>query len=471
MFRFCRRLGFVAVASGGGWWVVTHPEKMPWAPRPLPLSDVPSALLPERRVNSGSYDVVVVGGGIVGLATAAEALRRHPGLRLAVVEKEGEVAGHQTGHNSGVIHAGMYYMPGSVMAKACVDGARFMYDYAEKKGIPHERVGKLICAPTAAEHEKVEELYRKGTANGVEGLRVLYRDEIRKLEPNVDVYSALDSPNTGIIDFGDVARQLQRDLVSLGVDFHFRFQVSRVTESPNGVKIEGVEPRQDGPLKVIEARNLITCAGLHMDRVAQLAGGEEFPRVVTFRGRYYQMKPQFRNIVKRNVYPVPSEGGIPVGVHFTPTVGGLRGQNMIVGPGACITFHPEGYRFSDFSLSHMWHICTNTGFWNFAINNVSLSLGELWKDVNQAVFLAEAKKLVPGVTADMVEDSFVGVMAQVFMPDGKPAADYVFERKCLGGTTLHLRNAPSPAATSSFAIAREVIDRAEEDFSWRTTAA
>jgi len=363
----------------------------------------------------------------------------------------------------------MYYEPGSVMAKACVDGARLMYEYAEKKGIPHERSGKLICASTEAEHAIVEDLYRKGTANGVQGLRVIYRDEIKQIEPNVDVYSALDSPNTGIIDYGDVARQLQKDLASEGVDFHFRFEVRNVGQSLEGkslLNIEGVEPRQEGPTKVIQARNLITCGGLHMDRLARAAGGDEFPKVVTFRGRYYQMKPEFRNIVKRNVYPVPSSGGIPVGVHFTPTVGGHRGQHMIVGPGACVTFHPEGYKFTDVSFSHLWHIFSNTGFWNFAINNVHLSIGELWKDLNQAVFLAEAKKLVPGVTADMIEDSFVGVMAQVFLPDGKPATDYIFERKCLGGTTLHLRNAPSPAATSSFAIAREVVDRAEADFSW-----
>jgi len=178
------------------------------------------------------------------------------------------------------------------------------------------------------------------------------------------------------------------------------------------------------------------------------------------------MKPEYRNIVKRNVYPTPSGGGIPVGVHFTPTVGGYRQQQMIIGPGACMAFHKDGYSFSDISLRYCWEFLTNPGFWMFGIKNLKLSVGELWKDANMAAFLAEARLLVPSLTADMVEDSFVGVMAQVFESDGTAAKDYVFERKCVDGTTLHLRNAPSPAATSSMAIAKEMVKRAEEDFGW-----
>eukprot|EP01062_Namystynia_karyoxenos_P044527 TRINITY_DN3283_c0_g3_i1.p1 TRINITY_DN3283_c0_g3~~TRINITY_DN3283_c0_g3_i1.p1 ORF type:complete len:480 (+),score=131.66 TRINITY_DN3283_c0_g3_i1:75-1514(+) len=465
-----RKMGAAAAAAGAGAgaWVlyVQRPSGGP------PLRPVPGASLPEQRVLHGSYDLAVVGGGIIGLATAAEVKRRFPHLSVTVLEKEGEVAAHQTGHNSGVIHAGMYYEPGTAMAKCCVEGARMMYAYAQQKGIPCERVGKLICAPTEAEHPKVEELYRRGTANGVEGLRILTGEEVREIEPNVVVHSALDSPNTGIIDFGVVARQLQRDIQEQGCDVQLRFEVREITPVDDvgdgrRVEVRGVEPGQPGPLKTVRANSVITCAGLHMDKVAERGGGTAWPLVATFRGRYYQMKPEYRNIVKRNIYPVPSGGGIPVGVHFTPTAaGGRRGQQMIVGPGACIAWEKEGYSFFDIDLRHLFEILTYPGFWRFALNNLELSLGELWKDANQGAFLAEARKLVPSLRSDMVEPSFVGVMAQVFLDDGSPAKDYIFERQCANGTTLHLRNAPSPAATSSLAIAVELVDRAAEDFGW-----
>eukprot|EP01065_Artemidia_motanka_P006971 TRINITY_DN1340_c2_g1_i4.p1 TRINITY_DN1340_c2_g1~~TRINITY_DN1340_c2_g1_i4.p1 ORF type:complete len:527 (+),score=167.34 TRINITY_DN1340_c2_g1_i4:94-1581(+) len=471
---FWRRAGVAAATVGGGTWVALNPQVLPWNSRTAPpLCPVPGAAMPTDRVMHGTYDVAVVGGGIIGLATAAEVRRRYPHLRVTVLEKEGEVAGHQTGHNSGVIHAGMYYLPGTTMARCCVEGARLMYEYAEQKGIPCERVGKLICAPSEAEHHQVEELYRRGVANGVEGLRVLNREQVKEIEPNVDVHSALDSPNTGIIDYGVVARQLAADLEAGGADVQLRFQVQQITEgSDGGVEVRGVEPGQRGPLKVVQARNVLTCAGLHMDKVAEAGGGSGWPRVMTFRGRYYQMKPEYRNIVKRNVYPVPSGGGIPVGVHFTPTAaGGRRGQQMIVGPGACLACDKEGYSIWKLDPWHLKDVLTNPGFWRFGINNFWMSIGELWKDASKAAFLAEARRLVPGVEDHMVEDSFVGVMAQVFLDDGKPASDYIFERNCVSGTTLHLRNAPSPAATSSLAIAKEMVDRAEEDFGWGLRAA
>jgi len=418
--------------------------------------------------------VAIVGGGIIGLATANEIRRRFPGKTIMVLEREGEVAAHQTGHNSGVIHAGMYYKPGTVMAKACVEGADMMYAYAAQKGIPHERVGKLICAPTEKDHAQVELLYKQGTENGVKDLRILTGEQVRELEPNVEVYSALESPNTGIIDYGDVARSLAKDLTADGAKGRIllRYQVKdfNVVDDPSGgkaVEIGGIEPGQCGPTKVVRAKHVLTCAGVHMDQVAWLGGGQTFPKVMTFRGRYYQMKPEFRNVVKRNVYPTPSGGGIPVGVHFTPTVGGYRQRQMIIGPGACMTFDKDGYFFFKVNLAYCWQCLTNQGFWMFGIKNLKLSLGELWKDANKAAFLAEARLLVPSLTADMVEDSFTGVMAQVFLPDGSAAKDYVFERRRLDGTTLHLRNAPTPAATSSMAIAKQMVNLAEEDFAWK----
>jgi len=296
---------------------------------------------------------------------------------------------------------------------------------------------------------------------------------MKELEPNVDVYSALDSPNTGIIDYGDVTRHLAKDLAATGRGkLELRYEVKEVKtvtgqDGKKLVEVRGVEPGQCGPLKVIQAKNVITCGGVHMDTLGKMTGGAANPKVMTFRGRYYQMKPEFRNIVKRNVYPVPSGGGIPVGVHFTPTCGGYRQQQMIIGPGACMTFHKEGYSFFQTDLKYLWNQCvTNQGFWMFAIKNLKLSVGELLKDAAKPVFLAEARQLVPSLTPDMVEDSFTGVMAQVFMEDGTAAKDYIFERNLLDGTTLNLRNAPSPAATSSMAIAKELVNCAVQDFNW-----
>lgn len=459
--------GVIAVPTGGLWLYgkMSNPSKSE-------LKEVPGAQLPTTPLQFGSYDVAVVGGGIIGLATANEILRRYPKMKVVILERESEVAAHQTGHNSGVIHAGIYYKPGTVMAKACVEGADLMYQYAEDKGIPFERVGKLICAPTEKQHHKVLELYDQGVQNGVRDLKVLTGAQVKEIEPNVEVFSALESPNTGIIDYGDVARSLAKDMKATGNgEILLRYQVEEfsVTDDPvRGmvVALRGVEPGQHGPSKVVHVKNVVTCAGVHMDHVARMGGGEAHPQVMSFRGRYYQTTPEYRNIVKRNVYPVPGGGGIPVGVHFTPTIGGYRQQQMIIGPGACMAFDKDGYSFLNVSLRYVAEFLSNEGFWRFGLSNIQLSLGELLKDANRAIFLREARMLVPTLRDDMVEDSFTGVMAQVFLPDGSAAKDYIFERKCLEGTTLHLRNAPSPAATSSMAIAKRLVDIAEEDFSW-----
>jgi 2-hydroxyglutarate dehydrogenase len=420
------------------------------------------------------FDVAVVGGGIIGLATAREVRRRFPALTVAVIEKEREVAGHQSSHNSGVIHAGMYYEPGTAMAQTCVRGAALMYEYLEANRLPFERVGKLIVATNAKEDEQVDLLLDRGVRNGVQGLRRLTGAEVAAMEPNVSAAtSALWSPNTGVADYAVVSRCIAAELEASGkAAVKLEFEVTSVTRAEDGrVLVRGVEPGQKGPAKHVLARSVIFCAGFHSDRVAQLAGGAPDPKITTFRGTYYQMKAPFKDIVRTNIYPVPSGGGIPVGVHFTPTVNERRGHQMIVGPGAAITFSREGYSFFDVSLRDLWHSITNVGLARFVLQNPALSLGELHKDLSRAAFLREARKLVPSLRDDMVEESFAGVMAQVFMPDGSAAKDYIFERGLLGGAGLSLRNAPSPAATASLAIAERLVDLAQEDFQWKKAAA
>ncbi|ORE05519.1 DAO-domain-containing protein [Rhizopus microsporus var. microsporus] len=416
------------------------------------------------------FDVVIVGGGIIGLATARELLKRFPNMTVAVLEKEREVAAHQTGHNSGVIHAGIYYKPGSRMAKTCVRGADLMYEYCKQNQLPVERCGKLIVAVDEKEHKQIERLMETATLNGVKDLQVLNSEEIKQLEPNVVAYSALYSPNTGITDFGLVAQCIANEIVQTGrAEIKLAFEAKKFESRSDGrVEIWGGEPNQKGPVLKVTAKNVITCAGFYSDRVAALAGGDpKRAKVVTFRGTYYQLKPEYRGICRMNVYPVPSGGGIPVGVHFTPTVNARRGIQMIIGPGACLTFSREGYQFSNFKWEDVFGSLTNLNLWMFALKNPSLSIGELYKDMNKRAFLRAAQAYVPGLTEDMVEESFAGVMSQVFEEGGVAANDYILERKVMDGKILCVRNAPTPACTASLAIAEMLIDVATEDFEWQ----
>ncbi|CAO3659201.1 unnamed protein product [Umbelopsis ramanniana] len=415
------------------------------------------------------FDVVVVGGGIVGLATARELLNRYPNMTVAVLEKEREVAPHQTGHNSGVIHAGMYYEPGSTMAHTCVRGSELMYKFCEENKLPAERCGKMIVATSAEEHTQVEKLYKQGNANGVKGLEIFDAKQVSDMEPNIKAYSALYSPNTGIVDYSLVSETLARQILDSGrADIKLAFEATSFKKLPDGsVEINGMEPSQIGPTLQVHANNVITCGGFYADRLAGLTGGNaKKDQVVTFRGTYYQLKPEYRTMVRMNIYPVPSGGGIPVGVHITPTVNARRGHALIIGPGACFTFAREGYKFWDFKAKDVYQSFTNPDFWAFALKNISLSFGELYKDLNKRAFLRAAQKYAPGLTIDMVEPSFTGVMSQVFQDGGIAASDYILERKVLGGTTLNVRNAPSPACTASLAIAEMVADIAAEDFQW-----
>lgn len=252
-------------------------------------------------------------------------------------------------------------------------------------------------------------------------------------------------------------------------DIKTSFEAKKFEKTNDGkVKITGGEPIMDGPHLEITANKVITCGGLYSDRLAGLTGGDASKhKVVTFRGTYYQLKPEYRTLVKRNIYPVPSGGGIPVGVHFTPTVDARRGHQTIVGPGACITFSREGYRFFDFKLKDVWDNVMNSAFWAFALKNFNLSLGEVYRDLNKNAFLKSGQKYVPGLTGDMVEPSFSGVMAQVFEKGGIAAGDFIVERGILDGLILNVRNAPSPACTASFAIGEMIADRAEQDWGWK----
>eukprot|EP00923_Selenidium_pygospionis_P002420 GHVN01003746.1.p1 GENE.GHVN01003746.1~~GHVN01003746.1.p1 ORF type:complete len:507 (-),score=37.70 GHVN01003746.1:984-2504(-) len=424
----------------------------------------------DPAVTHGVYDVCVIGGGIIGLATARALSQSYPDKTIAVLEKEKGLAGHQTGHNSGVIHAGIYYAVGSTMAQCCVDGAKMLYDYCEKKGLPCEKVGKLIVARDMSEYPVLEELLARGQMNGVEGLEVLDGPAMKKLEPNIDGYAALHSPNTGIVDFAEVARSFARDISTTGRgDIICNFQVSDFDMGKLGedgfVTVYGHEPGQPGPKKVLKAKNVITCCGLNSDKIALKGGGTKRHRVTPFRGRYYQMTPDQKDIVTRNIYPVPNKSGIAVGIHFSPTIDNERGRQMIVGPGACIAFSREGYRMRDINFYDIFVSMGSWGLWQFTRKNFTMSFGELYRDFRFSKFYEEAKRLVPGLTPSMMERSFSGVMAQVFEEDGTAAKDFIFELNDTGNM-IHVRNAPSPGCTACMAIAKHIVAKASSEFKW-----
>lgn len=497
-------------------------------PPPFTQTDLLETGAGRGRAADGIFDVGVIGGGIVGMAVARELRRRYPEKSIVVLEKEAAVAAHQSSHNSGVIHAGIYYEPGTTMARLCVRGARLMYEYCEQHGLPVNRCGKLIVATGIRDQQTVKQLYERGVANGVEGLRLLSKaDEIAEIEPNVLGTAALWSPNTGVVDFAEVTRSFLRDLErsSGGGRFQLqtRFEVRDLTtvvvgSSRSGkdetlVAIRGVEPGQAGPLRTVLARNVVSCAGLNMGEVAALAGGAVNPQTLSFRGSYYQLRPEARGLIKgANVYPCPTpSGGIPVGVHFTPTVGPTRGDgNIIVGPTSAFCTHREGYSALDLDLGYLAKALSSLSFVRFLMSYSGLAVKQLRDDLEFDRFYEEARRLVPTLRREDLEPSFSGVMAQVFTADGTPMRDFAFEALrppppvqlspldhiyfALTGVrpkpapatqppsspqqeqqqtqmsedplVLCLRNAPSPAATASLAIAEEVAERAAAAFKW-----
>ena len=468
-----------------------------WGPSPFAMKRIPHSDYPPSH---GSYDICVIGGGICGLAIAKSVQHKFPGQTVCVLEKEPAVASHQSSHNSGVVHAGFAYPPGSSKAKMCVRGAELMYDYCTKRNIPCEKNGKIIVASHDDELPQLETFLSWGVANGVAGLELLRgQSAIHAIEPNVAGVAALVSPNSGIADFAAVARSLAREFVA-GVaapgvvkdkkiangTIYCNFSVEKIEGNAEKVRIAGREPGQAGPLKSVDARVLITAAGVHADQVSKAAGGERHPKATTFRGSYYVVKPHKKDIVQRSIYPVPPpNSGIPVGIHVNPTVSEQRGRHIIVGPSAALCFAKEGYSGTAFSFAELSEQITNFGFISFLQQNLKFALTQVLQDVNQGLFMAEAQKLIPSLQVDDVEPGFSGVMPQVFGGDGTPLNDFLFEiasPPCPSGRdlvnessnltrssgiparVLNCRNLPSPAATSSLAIGEHVAELVEKEF-------
>lgn len=398
---------------------------------------------------TNKVDVAVVGAGIVGLAVAREVLRRRPGASVVVLEKESHVAAHQTGHNSGVVHGGIYYEPGSLKARLCVEGAALMYEYAEEHGIPHERCGKLIVAVRDDELPRLDALEQRGLANAVPGLRRVGAAEIREIEPHATGLAALHAPQTGIIDYTVVSRTIQRELEEQGVTFHFDTEVLGISEGV-GCRVEAAGP--EGRFAV-RADRVITCAGLWSDRLARRSGADPDPRIVPFRGAYLRLAERDEPVVRGMVYPVPDPTLPFLGVHVTKHVDG----HVMLGPTAMMVPSRDGYLFRTLRGRDIWETLQWPGSWQVARRYWRTGLTEIRMATSRKAYVRAAAAYVPSLTVDDLDGTFhSGVRAQALGRDGTLVDDFVISQV---GRVAHVRNAPSPAATSSFALARELVDR------------
>ncbi len=388
---------------------------------------------------------VIVGGGIVGLATAYRLGQRSPDARVTVLEKEDAVGRHQTGNNSGVLHCGLYYKPGSVKARLAVNGIRQMVAFCQESGIPHEICGKLVVATDREEVPRLNDLYDRGRQNGLEGLRKLGPEEMREIEPHVAGVAALRVPQEGIVDYHRVCAELVRRIQAAN---------GRVV---TGARVTGFRPSSVGWLAQTtagdhEADFTINCAGLHCDRVSELAGERRQVRIVPFRGEYYKIRPERQWLVRNLIYPVPDPKFPFLGVHFTRLIhGGIE-----AGPNAVLAFAREGYRKSDINLRDLFDALTYRGVWKFLARYPGMCWQELRRSFSRRLFCQSLQRLVPEIRPEDLGTGGAGVRAQAIWPSGDLVQDFHFvEQK----NALHVLNAPSPGATASLAIGDEIVNR------------
>ena len=391
-------------------------------------------------------DVVVVGAGILGLATARELLRRRPGSDVVVLEREPEVGFHQTGHNSGVIHGGIYYAPGSLKARLCVEGARELYEYCDSRGVEARRCGKLIVATRADELPRLEELERRGIANRVPGLRRVGADELREIEPHATGVAALHSPATGVVDFRRVARALADDVREGGGTVRLGYDVQRVDAREGGVRL------LDGRGDEVAAQGAVFCAGPWADRLALAAGAEADPRIVPFRGAYLRLLPERSELVRALIYPVPDPALPFLGVHLSRHLDG----EVTIGPTALLALTRDPRR--RLSLADLGATLAWPGTWRMARRRWRTGLAEARHAIGARALVRDAQRYVPELSLEDVRPGYFGIRAQAVARDGRLIDDFVFSHT---GRVLHVRNAPSPGATAALAIARQIADRLE----------
>jgi L-2-hydroxyglutarate oxidase len=401
-------------------------------------------------MGSGQFDVLVVGAGIVGLATAMELTRRRPDLRVGIVDKEKQVAAHQTGNNSGVIHAGIYYKPGSLKASMSVEGMNSMIEFCEKHGLPYELCGKVVVALSDEELPRLDDLYQRGTANGVPGLRKISKEEIKEHEPHSAGIAGLWSPRTGIVDYRAVSRKYAEIVQKAGAELRFNTQVIHIEQRSDGLAVQTTQGD-------IHTRYLVNCAGLQADRVARMMGSTHGLRIVPFRGEYYELAPASQHLVRGLIYPVPDPTFPFLGVHFTKKISG----SVEAGPNAVLAFAREGYRKSDFDPRHVLGLIAFPGMWSLAAKYWRTGFGEMYRSWNKRAFVKALQKLVPEIKTEGLKPGGAGIRAQAMDKKGNLLSDFAFIE---APKAIHVLNAPSPAATASIPIGRMIADKALATF-------
>ena len=399
-----------------------------------------------------AYDIIVIGGGIVGLSVAREVTRQFPRLRLALVEKEARVGTHQTGHNSGVIHSGVYYKPGSMKARMCVEGAAAMVEFCREHGVPFKICGKVIVATSEEETPRLRDLLARGQANGVAGLRMLGLEELREIEPHASGVAALHVPGTGVTDFAKVCEKYAELAAAQGGTVRTSAEVIGIGQNGQETVVE----TSGGDFSV---RWVINCAGLFSDRISRMAGERPEVRIVPFRGEYYDLVPARASLVRALIYPVPDPRFPFLGVHFTRRVHG----NVDAGPNAIFAFKREGYRSGDFSLRDTLESLAFPGFWRVAAKHWRMGKDEARRSVSKGSFVAGLQRLVPEVQAEDLVPGGSGVRAQAIHRSGALVDDFQFSQS---DRMLHLYNVPSPAATASIAVGRAVVEMAAKAWGW-----
>jgi L-2-hydroxyglutarate oxidase LhgO len=395
------------------------------------------------------YNVIIIGGGVVGLGVALEITRRFPHLRLLVLEKEDRVARHQSGHNSGVIHSGVYYKPGSMKARLCATGAAAMIEFCREHAIPHEVCGKVIVATHADELPRLEELRRRGEANGLSGLRMIGPEELREIEPHAAGLTALVVPSTGITNYAAVCEKYAELISSRGGTVLTSAAVTGIRRMPDEIVVETSRG-------AFSATSLINCAGLYSDRISRMAGDDPGVMIVPFRGEYYDLIPERASLVRSLIYPVPDPRFPFLGVHFTRRITG----KVDAGPNAVLALAREGYRHSDVSLRDLASSFAFPGFWRMARQHWRNGLDEWHRSLSKPVFVRALQRLLPEVGENDLVRGGSGVRAQALKPDGALVDDFQFVPS---GKVLHVLNVPSPAATASLMIGRAIVDTAATD--------
>ncbi|NEU71187.1 L-2-hydroxyglutarate oxidase [Hassallia byssoidea VB512170] len=401
------------------------------------------------------YDFAIIGGGIVGLSTAMALGKRYPNAKILVLEKESKWAFHQTGNNSGVIHSGIYYKPGSFKAKFCRDGSRSMVEFCQEHDIAHEVCGKVIVATDEQELPRLENLYKRGLENGLEVKRIS-AEEVKEIEPHVTCVAGIRVYSTGIANYKQVCLKYAELIAKLGGELRLNTKVEKISRSGKNQVLE----TNNG---TFETRFVINCAGLHSDRLAKLAQVNPQAKIVPFRGEYYELTPEKRYLVKTLIYPVPNPDFPFLGVHFTKMIDG----SVHAGPNAVLSLKREGYKKTDFDLRDFAEVMTYPGFWKLAAKHADEGIQEIIRSFSKAAFTRSLQKLIPEVRSEDLVPCHAGVRAQALMNDGKLVDDFLIVQD---QNSVHVCNAPSPAATSSLEIGKAIVAQIPEQSHLLTAA-